>query len=235
MFKAIKNNIPNFLTLMNLLSGIIAVIFSFDAFGLTGTMEGWRWAVLMIGIAALFDFFDGATARLLGVVSPIGKELDSLSDLVSFGVAPGLLLMNVLLAAGAGAWAYAALFLPLMGAVRLAKFNVDTTQTTEFKGLPIPANAIFWIGMVAAVATGKIAIEVHVAVALIIVFGLLMVCRLRMFSLKFHTLRLRGNLLRYGIIIATVVLLALLGLPGLSLIICLYILLSVFSGIVKFE
>lgn len=83
------------------------------------------------------------------------KSLDSLSDLVSFGVAPGLLLMNVLDMAGAGMCSYIALFLPLMGALRLAKFNVDDSQATTFKGLPIPANAIFWIGVVGVMMQGK--------------------------------------------------------------------------------
>lgn len=235
IFKAIINNIPNFLTLMNLLSGIIAIIFAFDSFGQFGLMPGWRWAALMIGIAALFDFFDGAVARLLNARSPIGKELDSLADMVSFGVAPALLLMNILLYAGGGWIAYTALFLPLMGAVRLAIFNIDASQTTEFKGLPIPANAIFWIGFVAMMVVWGLHIDSRLMIILIGLMGILMVSRLRMFSLKFHNLRFRGNVLRYGIIIAAALLVAILGLPGLTLTIMLYIALSVFAVIIKYQ
>lgn len=235
MFKAITNNIPNFLTLMNLLSGIVAIIFSFQAFDVTGHMPGWQWAALSIGIASLFDFFDGAVARILNARSPIGKELDSLADLVSFGVAPSLLLLNILLKADAGPLAYAALFLPLMGAVRLAIFNIDATQATEFKGLPIPANAIFWIGFVAAMASGKLHIPGNIVVMLIGLMGILMVSRVRMFSLKFHNLKIRGNVLRYAIIIAAIILVSTLGLPGLTLTILAYLILSVIAIVIKYQ
>lgn len=241
MFKPIVNNIPNFLTLMNLLSGCIAIIFSFHAFEpIKGSetqavaMPGWQWASLMIGIAALFDFFDGAVARLLNARSPIGKELDSLADMVSFGVAPAMLLMNVLLAANAGMLAYCALFLPLMGAVRLAIFNIDASQATEFRGMPIPANAIFWIGFVGYMAAGH-NINSSIVLILIAVMGLLMVSRMRMFSLKFHHLRFKGNVLRYGIMIAAVLLVALLGLPGFTLTILLYIALSILAAVIKYQ
>lgn len=235
MLKAITNNIPNFLTLMNLLSGTVAIIFSFQAFDATWRLPGWQWAVLCIGIAALFDFFDGAVARMLNARSPIGKELDSLADLVSFGVAPALLLLNTLIKADAGILAYAALFLPLMGAVRLAIFNIDATQATEFKGLPIPANAIFWLGFVAAMASGKLQIPGNIVVMLIGIMGILMVSRVRMFSLKFHNLKLRGNVLRYAIIIAAILLVATLGLPGLTLTILAYLILSVVAIVIKYQ
>lgn len=220
---------------MNLLSGTIAIIFSFSAFSLYGKMPGWQCATLCVAIAALFDFFDGAAARLLNARSPIGKELDSLADMVSFGVAPALLLLNVLEAAQAGPLAYAALFLPLMGAVRLAIFNIDVTQANEFKGLPIPANALFWLGFVAAMATHKLAIPGNIVVMLIGIMGILMVSRLRMFSLKFHHLRFRGNVLRYVIIIAAIVLVSTLGLPGLAITILLYLVLSVVAVMIKYQ
>lgn len=235
MFKIIRNNIPNFLTLMNLLSGTVAIILAFKAFDTMGRLQGWHWASLCIGIAAIFDFFDGAVARLLNARSPIGKELDSLADMVSFGVAPALLLMNVLLKADAGNLAYAALFLPMMGAVRLAIFNIDATQATEFKGLPIPANAIFWIGFVAAMANGIISVPSNIVVMLIGLMGILMVSRVRMFSLKFHHLRFRGNVLRYAIMIAAVVLVSTLGLPGLTLTILLYLILSLVAIVIKYQ
>lgn len=231
----IVNMIPNCITLLNLLSGCIAIIFAFSPDTQTGNLLGWQWSVLMMGVAALFDFLDGAVARMLNAKSMIGKELDSLSDLVSFGVAPSLLLMNVLLLAGAQWWSYAALFIPMMGALRLAKFNVDDSQSTVFKGLPIPANAIFWIGVVAAMMSGSLRPTVGIAIAVIIVMGTLMVCNLPMFSLKFKNFALWGNISRYVIIAATVVFVALLGLPGFSATIILYILISVFNRIIKLE
>ncbi len=241
MFKLIVRNIPNFLTLMNLLSGTLAIIFSFHACEPIESLQkinswnGWQWATLCIGVAALFDFFDGAVARILNARSPIGKELDSLADLVSFGVAPALLLLNILLVANAGLLAYTALFLPLMGAVRLAIFNIDATQATEFKGLPIPANAIFWLGFVAAMATGKLAIPGNIVVMLIGLMGILMVSRVRMFSLKFHNLKVRGNVLRYGIIATAIVLVSAFGLPGLALTTLAYLILSVIAIVIKYQ
>ena len=94
-----------------------------------------------------FDFFDGLTARLLGVSSPLGKELDSLSDMVTSGVAPSFILMNILKTSHIGTWSYIALFIALFAANRLAKFNIDNRQSHSFLGLPTPANALFWVSM----------------------------------------------------------------------------------------
>ena len=110
-------------------------------------MQGYQVAFVLIALAAVFDFFDGFTARLLHAVSPLGKELDSLSDAVSFGLAPGMVLYNMLVQyEPESGVAYIAMLIPVFGALRLAKFNVSTDQSTTFTGLPIPANAIFWIG-----------------------------------------------------------------------------------------
>ena len=148
---AIRNNIPNAITSLNLLCGCMACI---AAFHCNDTMcgsaiKGYECAFILIGLAAVADFFDGLVARLLHAVSAIGAELDSLADLVSFGLAPAMVLYNMMLGHGAGHWALVALLLPVFGALRLARFNVDTNQTTTFTGLPIPANAIFWIGLTA--------------------------------------------------------------------------------------
>lgn len=232
----IKNFIPNTVTLLNLLSGTIAVIFAFspdEMFSLCGySLQGWQCASLMIVLAAVFDFCDGLVARLLHAKSEIGKELDSLCDMVSFGVAPAMMLMNVLLAAGAGWVSYISLFIPLMGALRLAKFNVDTTQTTSFKGLPIPSNAIFWIGFVSAMYQG-LSLRVSVIAAVIVAISLLMVCRLPMFSLKIANLKLRENFRQYLLLLATVVSLVFFGVAGLAVVILFYIALSFLSSIIK--
>lgn len=233
MIRNILNMVPNCITLLNLLSGCVAIIFAFNPTEMTGGMSGWEWSALMMGAAALFDFLDGAVARMLNAKSAIGKELDSLSDLVSFGVAPGLLLMNVLLIAGAGWCSYLALFLPLMGALRLAKFNVDDSQTVTFKGLPIPSNAIFWIGVVGAMMQGKLHPTLGVTIAVIFLFGLLMVSNLPMFSLKMTNFALRDNFARYLLLAATVVFVATLGVSGFAAAILLYIAISVLQRIVK--
>ena len=143
----IKNNIPNGITCLNLLCGALAIIVAFKPFDimLLG-LQGYQWAFILIGLAAVADFCDGLVARLLHAVSPLGAELDSLSDCVSFGLAPALILYNVMTVAGCPLWmCYISLMIPIFGALRLARFNVDTNQTTTFTGLPIPANAIFWI------------------------------------------------------------------------------------------
>jgi CDP-diacylglycerol--serine O-phosphatidyltransferase len=146
--------------------------------------------------------------------------------LVSFGLAPALILYNLMVEQGAGGWALVSLLLPVFGALRLARFNVDTNQTTTFTGLPIPANAIFWVGFTAWYATHPVAL--WLVVLLIVVLALLMVCPLRMFSLKMHNLSsLKQNWAQYLQVIATVAFVVVLGLPGLAAAIALYVLLSI--------
>ena len=228
MIKAIRNNIPNAITSLNLLCGCLACIAAFNCNDtMCGTaFKGYEWAFIFIGLAAVADFFDGLVARLLHAVSGIGKELDSLADLISFGLAPAMVLYNMMLGYGEGHWALVALLLPVFGALRLARFNIDTNQATTFTGLPIPANAIFWIGFTAGYATHHTPL---LAVILIIVaLSLLMVCNLRMFSLKMHNLwSFKENWAQYLQMIASVAVVAIMGLSGLTFVIILYVLLSV--------
>ena len=226
--KAIRNNIPNSITSLNLLCGCLACIAAFHCNEtMCGTaLKGFQCAFILIGLAAVADFCDGLVARALHAVSNIGAELDSLADLVSFGIAPAMVLYNMMMCQGAGHWALVALLLPVFGALRLARYNVDPTQGTVFTGLPIPANAIFWIGVTAWYATHPI--PLWIVLALIVVLALLMVCRLRMFSLKMHNLTsLKENWAQYLQVIATVAFVVILGLPGLAITIALYVLLSV--------
>lgn len=185
------------------------------------------WAFLLIAAASVFDFCDGFSARLLKAYSPMGKELDSLSDLVSFGIAPAALVFDTIQSLSAHpAVSVAALLIVVCGALRLAKFNVDTRQTTSFVGLPIPANAIFWIGALSW-------IEVHgypgdiVMCVIIAAISLLMVSEVKMFSLKFATWGFRENVRRYIIMFAAVLFLLTDGLAGFAWTIILYILISV--------
>ncbi len=135
MLRRIITSVPNFLTCCNLLSGCLACIcaFSFNHdIEQLGGLNGRQLAWILVGLAAVFDFFDGAAARWLNAPSPLGKELDSLADLVSFGVAPSLLLYNILQVWTDSWWIpFVALFIPAMGALRLAKFNIDDSQATE--------------------------------------------------------------------------------------------------------
>lgn len=231
MIRKIIACIPNTITLLNLLSGCAAIIFAFQHNVSFGSLTGQEWAYIMIGAAALFDFCDGASARALHAYSPIGAELDSLSDLVSFGVAPAMLVLNVMLSHSLHpALCYFALFIPAMGALRLAKFNVDTTQTTTFRGLPIPANAIFWIGMCGWISTYGYP-GTGVMTVLIALISLSMVCGMRMFSLKFKNFDFRENFTRYVIILAAVAFVVFYGVSGFAWTIVLYIALSMFSRV----
>ena len=227
IFSAIKKNIPNTITCLNLLCGSIACIMAlrFDEQVWWG-IDAYQAAFIMIALAALFDFFDGLVARLLNVVSAIGKELDSLCDCVSFGLAPGLLVYAAMNHADPdSALCYAALLIPVLGAVRLANFNVDTRQTTSFIGMPIPANAIFWIGFISWYANNTF-LNPWFVVALIVVMSLLMVSSIPMFSLKLKNFNFKENYKVYFLVFAFFLFVFTSHLPGLSWTIIFYVLAS---------
>lgn len=214
MFKAIFAQIPNSITCLNLISGCIAIVMAFK--GCYG------WASIAIAAAAVFDFLDGAMARLMKAYSAVGKELDSLSDLVSFGVAPAAMVYNIL----PEEYSWIAISIPVCGALRLARFNVDTRQTISFIGLPIPANAIFWIGAVSWMeANGPF--DAWIMIPATMLEAQSMLDPIQLVSLKFSNFKLNTeNCLRYFIIAAAIVLTVIFGLPGLSLTIILYYLLG---------
>lgn len=275
----IKRNIPNAITCGNLLCGCLAIVKVFE-----GNLV---WAAYLVGIAAVLDFFDGFAARLLKVSSPIGKDLDSLADMVTFGVVPGIIMFHMLkISIGIVDDAhfaspfllqyvrdtqllpyhyylpYIAFIIPILSAVRLAKFNNDTRQSDSFIGVPTPANAIF-ISSIAllsakafnAVASDNFAMHVPIKemgravdpaaffadwtdnpsflISITIVFSLLLVAELPLFSLKFKHFKWKGNEIRFIFLLAAIVLFALLQLIGVPLTIILYILLSVFSNIIN--
>lgn len=241
MIKRLTASIPNTITCCNLLSGCLACIASFhiSEHNLLWGLGGLQLAWLLIAAATVFDFCDGLAARLLRAHSLLGKELDSLADLVSFGLAPGLMMYNLLIALGAPCWApWIALCIPVLGALRLARFNVDDRQTTSFIGLPIPSNAIFWIGYTAWIAGPQSPVHngviegwpLWLTVALIPAIALMMVCGLPMFSLKFKSMNPKVNVMRYAVLLAAILLLLTIGVAGLAPAILFYIFLSIIDS-----
>jgi CDP-diacylglycerol--serine O-phosphatidyltransferase len=236
-----KKHIPNFITSLNLAAGFIAIIFSFNGYLVTGS-----WLILA---AMIFDFLDGFSARLLNSYSEIGKELDSLADVVSFGVAPAIIIYQLLgtsmslpdpLLINAGNFKTVLIlllpvFMPVCAALRLAKFNIDETQATTFKGLPTPANALAVISLVIAGHYSDLSI-IHSftgsPVALLIftiVLSLLMVSRIPLISLKISSLKFKGNEGRYILILMVIAALAVFGLGAVLLVIPFYIIASLIS------
>lgn len=225
--QSIKNNIPNTITCLNLLSGCIACIYAFNSMTQYGDLMGYQIAFIFIALAAVFDFCDGLVARLLNSVSSIGKELDSLSDCVSFGLAPAMLIYATLEHYNPGElYNYAAFLIAVFGALRLAKFNVDTTQTTTFKGMPIPANAIFWIGFInscrEAANTG------YAMFIWIVVLSYLMVCNIPMFSFKLKDFSFKNNWYRILLLVAVISFIAIFGITGFYYSIATYFFISLF-------
>lgn len=218
-------HIPNTITCLNLLSGCLAVIFA-----LSGNFMP---VVLCVALSALFDFCDGLAARLLKAYSPMGKELDSLADLVSFGLAPALMVYHLLQEALPQEYAYVAyvaLLIPVFAALRLAKFNIDDSQATTFKGLAVPANALWWLGACDLfINSPQTGMGIILFAASIPLFAYLMVCNLPMFSLKFAGLGWRSNEVRYVFLAASVALLLWQGIAGCAAVIGLYILLSLMT------
>lgn len=229
----IRRNLPNLLTCLNVLSGCVAIVLAFSPYEVMEGIERWRWAALALGVAVAADFLDGFTARLLKAWSAVGKELDSLSDLVSFGVAPAMLLLNMLAQKpGVATWLpWVALIIPVAGAMRLARFNVDPRQSSSFIGLPIPANAIFWLGYAALVAASDCQwlCSPALVIPLVILESWLMVAPIPLFSLKFHNYGWKGNACRWILIFGAAGLICWLGLQGLIPVILLYLFLSIFD------
>ena len=228
MANCITRHIPNALTCMNLFSGCIACVMAFHA--------NFEMAMLFIVIGAVFDFFDGLAARLLHAYSNIGKDLDSLADDVSFGVAPALIVFSLFkeidypdyLSFLANWLPYAAFLIAVFSALRLAKFNNDTRQTTSFIGLPVPANALFWASLIAGC---KPIASYHplLTLALVCLFSWLLVSEIPMFSLKFKNLSWKDNKIAFIFVIISAILLITLKIAGFAAVIVWYILLSILT------
>ena len=232
-----KRHIPNFITSLNLFSGCIGIILALQ----------YRidYAAYFIVVSALFDFLDGLAARVLHVKSEIGKELDSLADVVSFGVLPGIIVYQLMAASpntpAAGSvisiFSLLALIIPVLSAVRLAKFNLDTRQTTSFIGLPVPANALF-LGSLPLIKMQSrysdslswlsgVTDNYYVLGLLAIGMSLMLVSELPLISLKFSNLKITDNKPQFILVLFAITAFALLTFTAIPLIILAYIVLSV--------
>lgn len=218
--------IPNLLTLSNLLCGSFAAVSAL----VYGNLE---WTFWFVVLAAVFDFFDGFVARLLKCPSPIGVQLDSLADMISFGFVPSAVLYvictgtideeEVVLRY---AYTLGCFVLAAFSALRLAKFNIDETQHTEFCGLPTPANALFFTSLGLIYARTGFDFGGHLLICIMPVMAWLLVSPIRMFALKFKGFGWQGNEIRYLFLAASVVLIGVVRLYSIPAIIVLYILVS---------
>ncbi|MCR5076684.1 MAG: CDP-alcohol phosphatidyltransferase family protein [Prevotella sp.] len=224
-----KKHIPNSITCCNLISGCIATAFAFG-----GNAEA---ALMWIIIGAVFDFFDGMSARLLHVSSPIGKELDSLADDITFGVAPSTIIFSQLQVMAYPAFMeslrdclpFAAFIMAAFSALRLAKFNLDERQALGFIGLPTPANALFWGSLIVGAGSRM---ENHPWMLFIILAGIaisswLLVSEIPMFALKFKQWGWKGNEVKYIFLLTCIPLLVIFGISSFAIIIAWYVVLSV--------
>lgn len=235
MFKTqgsmIKKHIPNSITCLNLISGCIATYWALYG--------AWDTALMFIIIGAIFDFFDGMSARLLGVSSPIGKELDSLADDITFGLAPSAIIFDFLKTGVQHLpWhylAYAAFIMAAFSALRLAKFNLDERQAMGFIGLPTPANALFWGALIAGSGDWLLSSPIYYYAVFIgmLVSCWLLVSEIPMFALKFKTWGWKGNEIKYIFLVTCIPMLILLGISGLAATIAWYVMLSLFANAQK--
>ncbi|MFN4931688.1 MAG: CDP-diacylglycerol--serine O-phosphatidyltransferase [Bacteroidota bacterium] len=239
-----KKHIPNMLTLLNLLCGCLAIISTFH--------KSFELTAILLMMAAVFDFFDGFAARLLGVHSELGKQLDSLADMVTFGVVPGFVMYQLIIyAIGSGAaylgpdepvWylAYAGMLIPLFSAYRLAKFNIDTRQSDQFIGLPTPANALLisflpLLMIPEGNAIAEILLKPYVLITLCAIQSYLMVAELPMIALKFKSFGWKGNEWRYLLLLLSAVVVLLIKQKAVPFIIILYVVLSLIQNMFNQE
>ncbi|WBX70077.1 CDP-alcohol phosphatidyltransferase family protein [Tenacibaculum retecalamus] len=242
-----KRHIPNLLTLGNLLCGTIATIFA-----VKGDFVG---AAILVFTGIVFDFFDGFAARMLNVQGELGKQLDSLADMVTSGVVPGIVMLQLLISAlnvdaasyfGIDMYGaigsnlpYIGLFLTLGACYRLAKFNIDTRQSDSFIGLPTPAMTLFVISLpiIAEYSNQLFFVELiknqYFLIVITLLLTFLMNAEIPLFALKFKTFGLKENALKYIFLLLAIILLVVLKFVAVPLVIILYVGLSVFNNLKK--
>ncbi|MBW7846935.1 MAG: CDP-diacylglycerol--serine O-phosphatidyltransferase [Bacteroidales bacterium] len=241
---AFKKHIPNFITLLNLTCGLVSIVFFAE-----GRLD---MAAFLVFLASMFDFMDGFFARLLKVYSPLGAQLDSLADVISFGVAPSLILFSLIQESHGlpdvrigqtNLLPFVALMIPLFTALRLAKFNVDTRQSVSFIGLPSPASGLLLASLPLIKSqlyssqslSYMVFTNTYFYIGLAILMSLLMVSGLPLFGLKFKSFGFKGNEVRYLFLALALVLLFSLQFVAIPFIILLYILFSVVVYLVDIQ
>lgn len=232
MANFIVRQIPNSITCCNLISGCIAIHAAFQ-----GNYYG---AFIFIIIGAVFDFFDGMTARLLKVSSPIGKELDSLADVVTFGVAPSAMLFHFFNLVSYPEFLepikqiipYSAFLIAAFSALRLAKFNLDTRQTSSFIGVPTPANTLFWASIIVGYQNFLTSdcFNALYLIAAILLSCYLLIAELPLFALKFKNWSWKDNKIKYIFVLSSIIFIIFLGVGCFAAIIAWYILLSLLAN-----
>ena len=237
---AITRNIPNIITLANLFCGLCAIIFAFQ-----GNLP---LASFCIFAGAFFDFFDGLAARLLKINGELGKQLDSIADMVTFGVAPGMILFQLIYYSQTISFfqsdikdpnlfpAILAFLLPIFSAIRLAKFNIDTKQVTSFIGLPTPVLAIFVASLPLIDKYQQLSMlsDFRFLIAISVILPLLLVAKISLFSLKFNkeeSIASILNIFRIILILASVILLFIFQFAAIPFIVILYLILSLLNNI----
>jgi len=226
----IKKHIPNFLTLLNLFCGCVAVVLTAN--------HNFLGAFWMVSLGIFFDFFDGFFARLFKVAGPLGLQLDSLADMVTSGVVPGYVMFHLLSSeTGVNPYVpYLGFIITLGSCYRLANFNIDTRQTSSFIGLPTPANTLFIMSLPLVLSSSdsilvlEILTNPIVLLAITVASAIVMNAEIPLFSLKIKSFQIKDNLLQFGFLASSVVLLALLQYMGIPLVILLYITLSMITN-----
>ena len=231
MANGITRHIPNMVTCCNLFSGCIAAVMAFQA--------NYEAAILFIILGAIFDFFDGMLARLLNVSGPLGKELDSLADDITFGFAPSAIVFSLFkevqypefMSGIVDYFPYTAFIIAAFSALRLGKFNIDPRQSSSFIGLPTPANALFWGSLVVGAHSFLVSDSFNAIYLflLVILMSYLLVAELPMFSLKFKNLSWRDNKVSYIFLLICIPLLVVFRISGFAAIILWYILWSLLT------
>lgn len=218
--------IPNMLTLGNLLCGCFAVYYAL----VVGDLRTVFW---LVAASAVFDFLDGFTARLLKSYSPLGKELDSLADMVSFGLVPAAALFRLyMLADGAQPFGFIIFIITLFSALRLAKFNIDEEQGEEFIGLNTPANTLLITSFGYVFSDGVLPFAAEWLIAGAVVLAVMLIVPVRMFSLKFKTFAFKNNVLRYVFLGLSLIALVVFGIAALPVIMTAYVIVSVVRNFV---
>lgn len=244
--KKIIAQIPNFITSLNIVAGTLATFFAIDGHLI--------WAGIFICMASVLDFMDGFAARLLNAYSEIGKQLDSLADIVSFGIAPGAILFTLLefslfsknqliydISANWYEWLilFSAFLIPVFGAIRLARFNANPTDEPFFRGLPIPANGLFWasLGLMLEMPKHQELLQLLYSTKNLLILGVfmsgMMVITMPMFSLKPKSFHFSENWYRYLFLALSLVFLLVFNVYGITFIIFLYILMSLAFYLLK--